>query len=154
MAMSLGILGTEPTSASPTAKFEGTIAVPVPVVSNEIAAMEDICPEGGDANGTMYRFFDLEGEYKHFYVSGPALMVDQPEPTGVKGGNYQDYDLDLYLFNSKCNAVDGDGPINKQMGVGSFTAARPARYAAINYYAGPYIDIPVVLEASHAPIKK
>lgn len=143
-----------PTSANPVKKFEGTIAAPLPVVSNELAAMESMCPDGGDADGSVYRFFDLKGEFKHFYVSGPKLTVDQPEPTGVKGGNYQDYDLDLYLFNSKCKAIDGDGPINKQMGVGALTASRPARYAAINYYAGPYVNIPVVLEASNAPIKK
>ncbi|HUR48570.1 MAG TPA: hypothetical protein VMY88_03435 [Acidimicrobiales bacterium] len=143
-----------PSQAQDIKKFEGTITAPLPVVSNQLAAMEDFCPGGGDLNGTFYRFFDLGAEYKHFYVSGPALIIDQPEPTGVKGGNYQDYDVDLTVFNSKCQVVDGDGPINKQMGVGAFTAARPVRYAAINYYAGPYTDIPMVLEASNEKIKK
>jgi len=154
LAGGLGVVGAVPAPAAPISKFQGTIAVPGPVVSNELAAMEDLCPDGGDANGSVYRFFDLKGEFKHFYVSGPKLIVDQPEPTGVKGGNYQDYDFDLYLFNSKCKQIDGDGPINKQMGVGTFTAARPARYAAVNYYLGPYANIPVLLEASNTPIKK
>lgn len=146
--------GAAPSPAQDVKKFEGTIAAPLPVVSNELAAMDDFCPTGGDANGTFYRFFDLGAEYKHFYVSGPALIVDEPDPTGVKGGSFQDYDVDLYVFNSKCVEVDGDGPINKQMGVGAYTAARPVRYAAINYYAGPYADIPIVLEASNDKIKK
>jgi hypothetical protein len=145
---------TAPASANEVRKFEGKIAAPLPVVSNELAAMESMCPDGGEADGSVYKFFDLKADYKHFYVSGPKLIVNQPEPTGVKGGNYQDYDFDLYLFNAKCKVVDGDGPINKQMGVGALTAARPARYAAINYYAGPYVNIPVTLEASNSPIKK
>ena len=143
-----------PTPAQEIKEFAGTIAAPGHAASNELAAMDDFCPDGGDLDGSVYKFFDLGADYKHFYVSGPELIVDQPEPTGVKGGNYQDYDFDLYVFNAKCVEVDGDGPINKQMGVGAYTAARPVRYAAVNYYVGPYADIPVLLEASNSPIKK
>lgn len=143
-----------PTPAQEIKEFEGTIAAPAPIVSNELAKESDFCPDGGDLDGSVYKFFDLGADYKHFYVSGPELIVDQPEPTGQKGGNYQDYDFDLYVFNEKCVQVTGEGPINKQMGVGPYTASRPVRYAAVNYYAGPYVDIPVLLEASNAPIKK
>lgn len=146
--------GAAPSPAQDIKEFEGTIAAPAPVVSNELAKDTSFCPDGGDLDGSVYKFFDLGADYKHFYVSGPELIVDQEEPTGAKGGNYQDYDFDLYVFNAKCVQVTGEGPINAQMGVGHYTAARPVRYAAVNYYAGPYVDIPVLLEASNAPIRK
>ena len=154
-AVGLLAVGTAaPSPAAEVKKFEGTIAAPAPVVSNELAKMEDFCPTGGDANGSVYRFFDLGADYTHFYVSGPALNVNEADPTGVYGGSFQDYDLDFYGFNAKCSTVDGDGPINDQMGVGSYTSSRPIRYVAINYFAGPYPEIPIVLEASTEKIKK
>jgi hypothetical protein len=150
-----GLLATGfagPATANDVKKFEGTIAAPAPVASNDLAADKANCPKGGSANGTVYRFFDLKGEFTHFYVSGPKLNVNQPDPAAGQG-DIQDYDLDLYLFNAKCVPIDASGSINKLNGVGSATS-KPARYAAVAYFAGPYPNIPVVLEASNQKIVK
>ena len=160
-AVGLLAVGTAaPSPAAEVKKFEGTIAAPAPVVSNELAGMEDFCPTGGEANGTVYRFFDLGADFKHFYISGPATTLNEPypgDPTGlgvVPGGNRQDYDLDFYAFSAKCVAIDTDGPIQTALGIGAGTTARPARYVAVNYYDGIHPNIAITVEASTAPIKK
>ncbi len=156
----LAVGSAAPSPASDLKKFEGTITAPLPVVSNELAAMEDFCPDGGDAQGAVYRFFDLGADFKHFYISGPPTTLDEPlpaDPSGVgvtPSGNKQDYDLDLYAFTAKCVAVDIEGPINTAFGNGAGTAAKPARYVAVNYYDGAQPNIPVIVEASNSPIKK
>ena len=156
----LAVATAAPSPAAEVKKYEGTIAAPLPVVSNELAKMDDFCPDGGPANGTFFRFFDLGADFKHFYVSGPPTTLNEPlpaDPTGLgatPSGNKQDYDLDMYAYNAKCVQVDIEGPINTSFGIGAGTAAKPVRYIAINYYDGIHPEIPIVLEASNDKIKK
>ena len=160
-AVGLLAVGTAaPSPAAEVKKFEGTITAPLHTASNELAGMEDFCPDGGEGQGSVYRFFDLKADYKHFYVSGPPTTLDEPypgDPSGsgaIPSGNRQDYDLDLYAFTSKCVSVDIEGPIMTGFGIGAGTAAKPVRYVAVNYYDGFQPNIPVTVEASNSPIKK
>lgn len=161
-AVGLLAVGTAaPSPAAEVKKYEGTIATPAPVVSNMTAgsyltdAARLTCPDPGDGDGVFYKFFDLKGDYTHFFVSGPTPVINQPEPTGVYGGTFHDYDLDLYVFDAKCNELEGEGSINTQNGIGNLVVGgkKPARFAAIAYYSGPP-ELPVVLEASTEKINK
>lgn len=160
-AVGLLAVGAVPAPAQDIKEFEGTIALPAPIVSNEMVGhwvtsgeLRQVCPGEGDTNGIFYLFFDLEADYKYFFVSGPELTVNEPEPSGL-WGSIQDYDLDLYLFDEKCNELEVEGSIMTGAGVGNGMAAgkKLARYAAISYFAGPP-NLPVLLEASNEKITK
>jgi hypothetical protein len=160
-AVGLLAVGTAtPSPAAPIKKFEGTIAAPVPVVGFELGSMEDFCPSGGAADGSVYRFFDLKADFKHFYVSGPASTLNQPlpgDPSGLgvlPGGTLHDYDIDLHAFDAKCRALAVEGPINTANGIGAGTSAKPARYVAVSYFTGPHPNIKVLVEASTEKIVK
>src|SRR5687768_12054075 len=128
----VGLLAVGTAAPSPAAeikKFEGTIALPAPVVSAELAqdyasggALRLTCPEAGEGDGLVYKFFDLKGEFKHFWVSGPPSTVNEPDPSGgaaVDLGTFHDYDLDLDLFDAKCNPLEVEGSINLSNGIGN-----------------------------------
>lgn len=162
----VGLLAVGTAAPSPAAeikKYEGTIALPAPVVSNAAAASYDpagdairmTCPEAGDGDGVFYKFFDLKGEFTHFFVSGPPSTLNQPDPSPVGLGTIHDYDLDLYAFDAKCNELEIDGSIGTSNGIGNGTVVgkKPARYAAVAYFSGPP-NLPVLLEASTEKIKK
>lgn len=160
-ASSLAIGSASPSPAAEIKKFEGTIAAPLPVVSAELAsdyatgeALRMTCPEAGDGDGIFYKFFDLKAEYKFFFVSGGEPVISEPDPSGVLGGSIQDYDLDLHLFDAKCNIIEVDGDIITGSGHAPGIGFKPARYAAISYFSGPYPDIAVTLEASTEKIIK
>ena len=161
-AVGLLAVGTAaPSPAAEVRKYEGTIAAPAPIVANLLAGSYEgvdqarmVCPDAGDGDGVFYKFFDLKGEFKHFFVSGPPSTLDQPDPSGLNG-TFHDYDIDLYLFDAKCNELEDEGSINKANGIGnaSVVGKKPAAYAAISYFTGPP-NLPVVLEASNDKIKK
>ena len=162
----LAVGAAAPSPAAEIKKFEGTIALPAPAVSNMMAgtyltdAAAMVCPDAGEGDGVFYKFFDLGADFKHFYVSGPPTTLDEPYPADPSGlgaipsGNRQDYDLDMYAYTAKCVEVDIEGPIMTASGIGAGTAARPVRYVAVNYYDGIHLDIPITLEASNDRIKK
>lgn len=160
----VALLATATASPAPAAevkKYEGTIALPAPVVAAELAAdwvsggaLRQTCPEPGDGDGVFYKFFDLQGDFQHFFVSGPTPLVNEPDPSGTYG-SFQDYDLDLHVFDAKCNLLEIEGSITGGAGYGngSVTGKKPARFAAVSYFAGPP-NINVLLEASNEKIKK
>lgn len=163
-AVGLLAVGTAaPSPAAEVKKYEGTIALPAPAVSNATAAHYDgvddalrmTCPDPGDGDGVFYKFFDLKGSYTHFFVSGPPSTLNQPDPSPLALGTIHDYDLDLYAFDEKCNELELDGSIGTTNGIGNGTVVgkKPARYAAIAYFNGPP-NLPVFLEASTEKIKK
>lgn len=160
----VGLLGVGTAAPSPAAevkKYEGTIAAAVPVVSAELAqdyvsggAARLTCPEAGEGDGLVYKFFDLKGEFRHFFVSGPPSTINQPDPAGVNG-TFHDYDLDLDLFDAKCNPLDVEGSINLANGIGNGSVAgkKSAAYAAVSYFSGPP-NLSILLEASNEKIVK
>ena len=164
-AVGLLAVGTAaPSPAAEVKEFEATIAMPAPVIANmtagsyETDAARQTCPEGGAGDGVIYAFFDLKGEYKHFFVSGPDSTLNEPDPTGgavLTLGTVNDYDLDLYLFDAKCNELDVEGSIMNLNGIGNGSVAgkKPARYAAVSYHHGAP-NISVLLEASNSKITK
>jgi len=159
-AVGLLAVGTAaPSPAAEVKKFEGTISTPLPVVSNmtaghyETDALRQTCPKGGAGDGVFYKFFDLKGEYKHFFVSGPKSTLNQADPSPLALGTFHDYDLDLYAFDAKCKELTVEGSINTVNGIGNGTANKPARYAAVAYYSGPP-NLKVLLEASNEKINK
>jgi hypothetical protein len=157
--LGLTVLGATPTHAAPaTKKQTSTIAFPGTDVGTWIGAgygnwtqteesmavARQTCPTGGQFDGTVFRFFDLKGEYKKFIASGPPVLFNQGTPVG----NFSDYDLDLYLFDAKCNRIiltgsNAGGAVEKQT-----TSRKPARYAVIVYWQGYQPNFPVTLEYS------
>lgn len=159
-----GLLATgfaAPAPANEVKKFEGTIAAPMPVISNMMAgeyltdAARRACSapgKAGEGDGVNYKFFDLKGDFKFFFVSGPPSNLNVADPSGLNG-TFHDYDLDLYVFDAKCNLLDGEGSINSANGIGDLTARKPARFAAVSFFSG-VPNIKVTLEASNAKIAK
>lgn len=160
----VGLLAVGTAAPSPAAeikKYEATIKAPAPIVSNMTAghyltdAARQTCPKGGAGDGTFYAFFDLKGDFKHFFVSGPPSTINQPDPAGLNG-TFHDYDLDLYVFDAKCNELDHEGSINLANGIGNAsvtTKNKLARYAAVAYFSGPP-NLKVTVEASMEKINK
>ena len=157
----LAVATAAPSPAAEVKKYEGTIAAPAPVVSGELSqdyatggALRMTCPEAGEGDGLVYKFFDLGADYKFFFVSGPPSTVNQPDPAGVNG-TFHDYDVDLDAYDAKCNPLELEGSINLANGIGNATVAgkTPAKYAVITYFTGPP-NLPVLLEASNERIKK
>ncbi|MBW3537395.1 MAG: hypothetical protein KY395_06470, partial [Actinobacteria bacterium] len=117
-AVGLLAVGTAaPSPAQDIKEFEATIAMPAPIVAYATAgtygtdAARQTCPEGGAGDGVIYAFFDLEGDYKHFWVSGPDSTLNEPDPSGgavFTLGTIHDYDLDLHLYDAKCNELEMD----------------------------------------------
>lgn len=158
-AAALLALSAGPSAAQEVLEFHGRIAMPAPMLSGELASdyatgemLRRTCPDPGEGDEVVYKFFDLGAEFRHFFLDGPALLVNQSPGGGDSTGNVQDYDLDLYLFDRNCNALELEGDIAGSNGVGSAVASAPARYAAVAYFVGPP-DLPVRLRASAAPIR-
>ena len=154
--LGLAVLGAAPAEAAPK-KLTSTIALPaadagtwfgagygnfLPV--DDMSAARQTCPEAGDFDGLVFRFFDTKGNHTKFTASGPPVLFNQGTPVG----NFSDYDLDLYLFDAKCNRIvltgaNAGGATEKQT-----TSRKPARYAVIVYWQGHTPNIPVTLEYS------
>lgn len=146
--LALGLVGglaSAPAQAAPK-KFEGHLAAPFADAAG-VAADELACPEAGDGDGLFYKFFDLEGDYKNFKVSGPTHLFT--DPTGGTLG-WDSYDLDLYVFDAKCNPLPD---ANSGAGTEKLETKKPARYAIVHYYYGVIPDLPITLEVDNSPIK-
>jgi hypothetical protein len=154
--LGLAVLGATPAQAAPK-KLTSTVAFPAADVGTwigagygnflpveDVSAVRQTCPTGGDFDGTIFRFFDLKGDYKKFTASGPPVLFNQSTPAG----NFSDYDIDLYLFDAKCNRIvltgaNAGGAVEKQT-----TSRKPARYAVIVYWQGYMPNMPITLEYS------
>jgi hypothetical protein len=142
-----GLIGSDPVSASSTQKFEGTIAVPAHDAGPEVFA--DACPKGNQFNGMTYRLFDLKGEFSHLKTYGPKHLINEPGPAYH---DINDYDIDMYAFDSKCREITPSGA-NGPAGTEKFSTRRPARWVVVAYWSGVHKDLKVTLEASTSPLK-
>ena len=145
-ALAAGILQA-PSQAEEPKKFEATILAPGG--GAEAEAIE-ACPGGGDANGVTYVFFELEGDFKNFKVSGPAHLFNEPNPAGVHAIN--DYDIDLYVYDAKCTDITPDKAA-PDAGTEIIETRRPARYALVSYWSGIHPELPITLLAANSKIK-
>lgn len=154
--LAAGTLLAPPAQAAPKV-FKSTIAFPSAVVGFSFASgtvwgeevpqaeaqLRQACPTKGSYDGHTWRFFDLGdgASFKKFVASGPKPVFEQDTPVGRQ----HDYDIDLFLFDAKCNrlAIVGSGG-----GIEKTNLKKAARYAAIVYFSGPYLNLPVTLEAS------
>ena len=137
-----------PAQAEPHKKFEATLTAPGLAVAEQSPDLA--CPEAGDLDGTFYKFFDLEGEYKNFKVYGPAHLFDEPEPVGIH--NINDYDIDMYIFDKKCNDITPDMPA-PWAGTHIAQTKKPGRYVIVTYWSGIHPQLPITLEVSHNKLK-
>ena len=159
LTLVLGIFAAAPTSAAPSKtpkKFESTIMVPLLDVGtwfgagygnwtqtgDDMAAVRQTCPTPGDYDGYTWRFFDLKGPHTQFLARGPEPLHTQDTPVGI----FHDYDIDLWLFDAKCNRIDIDGA-NAGGGIEKMSSSKkPAHYAVIVYWYGVIPNIPITLE--------
>lgn len=149
-----GVAGT-PVTAAP-AKLEGTISIPALDLASELGAgsyagQNMTCPEGGQLDGVIYKFFDLKGDFTKFKAYGPTPLFSQPVPADLLTGNAMDYDIDLWAFDKKCTAVDPtvDGAGGSFGGLEQMNTKKGVRYIVITYYSGIHADLPVTLEYSN-----
>ena len=147
-----------PSHAKETKKFEGTILVSTAELSSMLGAgsanglgsdaepARQTCPEPGDFDGVLYKFWDLKGDWTSAKLTGPKPAFSQDIPGGVI--NHQDdYDLDLYALDAKCKVFDGFSS-NTGGAYEKGSSKRPFRYIVAVYRAGPYPNIPVTVEVS------
>lgn len=138
-------LTSAPVKAEEVKVIESTVAAPGAGGGKAIA--EELgCPGPGEADGTNYRWIDLEGGYTHFKVMGPQYLFD-PATTPLQWG---DYDMDMYVFDDKCKLI-GEGATPS--GVESTSTKRPARYVLIDYFFGVQPNLHFTLHASNSKIK-
>lgn len=157
LALAVGLLATcllgvalgAPAKAEEPKKWEFTLLAPAadaaPVLADEMT-----CPEAGDLDGTFYKFLELGADFKSFKVSGPAHLVNEPNPVGVHAIN--DYDIDLTVLDAKCNDIT-PSKAAPDAGTEVFETKRPARFALITYWSGVYPELPVTLLTANSKIK-
>lgn len=155
LGISLAVVGAllsagAPAQAAEPKVFESTIAVPAHDGAKTLAD-EMVCPGPGDADGSVYRWIDLGGEFKHFRASGPAHLFNEPDPTGLYH-DANDYDIDLYTYDAKCREVT-PSTANGPAGTEVYETRRPARFALIAYWSGIHPNLPVKLEVANSKIK-
>jgi hypothetical protein len=156
VALAAGIAAVgAPAQAAPT-KVTGTIAVPAAFVANwnaggtyeglSPAQARTSCPEPGALDGVTYRFIDLKGGPTKFVLKGPTPVVNQD----VMGDNTMEYDIDVWAFDAKCKRIEPSkaGGGTSSSGWEAFTARKPARFAVVSYYSGPYPNLAFTLEYS------
>lgn len=134
-----------PAKAAPTV-FEGTLAFSGPADAGPPVADELACPEAGPLDGTFYKLVDLKADFTVFKLEGPPRLFTDP----AGGTGIGDYDLDLYLYDAKCNLLaEGvtSGPTEK------VDTKKPVRFAIVNYYVGPHPNLPFKLQAANERIK-
>ena len=138
-----------PSQAAPEV-FEGTFAAPGPIGDAFGAGLADwdevLCPEAGPADGTFYKFIDLKADFKNVKLEGPPRLFT--EPTGVLG--LGDYDLDLYLFDAKCQALEHSNGLESAE---SWSGKKGARYVLAHYYVGVHANLPFKVQAANERIK-
>lgn len=146
--LSLGVLlgGTGlPARAEEPRKIESTLIAPGAGVGHKIAD-ETACPGTGAADGSNYRWIDLEGGYTHFKVMGPQYLWD-PSTTPAQWG---DYDMDMYVYDDKCKLI-GEGATPN--GAEKTSTKRPARFVLIDYFFGVQPNLKFTLVVANSPIK-
>ncbi|HUR50120.1 MAG TPA: hypothetical protein VMY88_11420 [Acidimicrobiales bacterium] len=134
-----------PAQAAPTV-FEGTLLFSGPADAGPTITDELACPGPGDLDGTFYKFIDLKADYKVFKLEGPPRLFTDP----AGGTGIGDYDLDLYIYDAKCNLIAESvtsGPTEKT------ETKKPARFVIVNYYVGPHPNLPFKLQAANERIK-
>lgn len=145
VALAAGLVA--PAQAAP-AVFKGTLAFPAPItdgLSGEEYG-EIVCPDAGPANGTFYAFVDLKADYKVIKMEGPTRLVTDPSGTTQSG----DYDLDMFLFDAKCQPLDNP---NTSSGTERFDGKKLARYVVVHYYVGIHPNLPFTVQAANERIK-
>ncbi len=135
-----------PSRAAPQV-FEGTVAFSAPITDFLSGAEYDelVCPDAGPANGSFYRFIDLKGDFKNLKLEGPKRVVEDPAGYGIG-----DYDLDMFVFDAKCNDLNHD---NTQYPTERFDGKKAARYVVVHYYIGVHPNLPFKLQAANEKIK-
>lgn len=134
-----------PAQAAPTV-FEGTLAFSGPADAGPTIAEELSCPEPGELDGTFYKFIDLRADFTFFKLEGPPRLFTDP----AGGTGIGDYDLDLYVYDAKCNLIGEGvttGPTEK------VDTKKAARFLVVNYYVGPHPNLPFKLQAANERIK-
>lgn len=136
-----------PGRASGYEVFEGTVPYPGGEPASQIGQLTG-CPGGPPVEPASYVVIDFgeQSKFRFFRLSGPPYIVNEPDPTGSLTALIADHDLDLYLFDEHCRAVQ-EHANNNNSDVTTKTMRR-ARYALINYYSGIHLDLPYKLEAS------
>lgn len=145
-----------PSAAKQTQVVKGTIAISTAELSSlfgsgwtnvdTIEQARRTCPGPGEFDGSLYKFWDLKGEWKTAKLSGPKPVFGQDLPGGII--NHQnDYDLDLYALDSRCKLIDGFSS-NTAGATEKGSARKSFRYVVAVYWAGPYPNIPVQVEVT------
>lgn len=141
----LGAGLTTPAQAAPFV-FEGTLAFSGPLDAGPPIEDELACPDPGALDGTFYKFIDLKADFTFFKLEGPPRLFTDP----AGGTGIGDYDLDLYVYDAKCNLLTESvtsGPTEKT------DTKKPARFVIVNYYVGPHPNLPFKFQAANERIK-
>lgn len=139
-----------------TKRFTGTIAAPAAEAASLFGAgstnvdvverARQSCPAPGSLDGRVYKFWDLKGDFKSARLTGPKVVYSTDVPGGVVN-RIDDYDLDLYALDTKCNLIKGFSS-NTAGAHEQGSTKRSVRYIVAVYYAGHEPNIPVTLEVS------
>ncbi len=160
------LLAAAPSAQAAPAKVKTTIQMPawdlnpILVAGNiqgeaTVDQLRQVCPTAGPLDGVTYKFFDLKTGFTKFRAVGPTPVVNQtiPETPATYPITYNEYDLDIYAFDAKCKrleAPDGSTATGTSTGgIENLKLKKPARYVAVSYYSGPYVNIPIELEYSN-----
>ena len=140
------VASSTPSRGSGGAVFEGTLPYPGGELTSQIGQFTG-CPDGGPLKPESYVVIDFgeKSNFRQFRLRGPHYIINQPDPSGTLTALVADHDMDLYLFDDRCRAIQ-EHANNNNSDVDT-TTKRPARYALINYYYGIHLDLPYQLEA-------
>ena len=142
---------------APDKKIEGTVAFPLPELGRETTKGDGahplVCPHAGEGDGLWYKFLDLKETYTRFTLKSSATVLREPDPTGdpagLTGGTINEFDIDIWAYDAKCNHIDVTGNLMTAAGEGVAIAGKPAKYIVVSYFAGPHLNIPFEVVASN-----
>jgi hypothetical protein len=151
-----------PAQAAAPKVLKATITLPGHDVSGPIATgrvegetipsavpIRQTCPGPGPFDGQHYKFFDLGAATgKVIKAYGPKPAVTQIVP-GLDS-TYNEYDIDVSGFDAKCNYIEGPTGFTGGSTAGSelYKPKKPVRFIVVNYYSGPYKDLPITVEVT------
>lgn len=154
----LGALFAAPSQAA-TKKLEAKIKFPANAVGavfgagyaeeTDFSAVRQSCPAPGQFDGYTWKLFDLKGAHSKFKVYGPKPAVTQEVP--LYSFPFNEYDIDAYGLDAKCKFVDAASTTNSGRtngGTETFSTKKPVNFIVVVYYSGPYVDLPVTVEAT------
>lgn len=115
----------------------------------DVSPVRQTCPAKGSFDGYSWRFFDLgDGtSFKKFKAFGPKPVITQD----VGGSVFNDYDIDMFAFDSKCTRIKGPAGATGTSTAGygeKLNLGKAARFVIITYYTGHEMNMPITLEAS------